>query len=364
MPNGGILMNRQKLAIILIGCALVLALGAYLLIPKQEENSTSLRQEVSPPEETAQAPAWVEKGQESEPDYTPLQKKEQEEEPTSEQTDTTAKIEKEDKQPAPQVIEVEEDSIVTFSFVESLAEYLLKNFQPQDVNGKPATKVSPKSLNMYFGLELKGFAVQVQNIRTARSSVLDYAFTPDMVRTLHQIYAPAFLAHLKETATNEQREYLVSGEKQLRILENIEVASMLRLNAVRLDQTASVFRTLVSDPSLMDDAASYLQAAKAVERYNSQLQMAIADNKDVSNASDRLKSAIIQRERIKNSIITKLGNTCGGCSPSDLFYLAQWSYRRTLPQQSDKTATFDAVAETLEDMAERFRQEAKKLAAS
>ena len=217
-------MNRQKLAIILIGCALVLALGAYLLIPKQEENSTSLRQEVSPPEETAQAPAWVEKGQESEPDYTPPQKNEQEEESPSEQTDTTAKVEKEDKQPAPQVIEVEEDSIVTFSFVESLAEYLLKNFQPQDVNGKPATKVSPKSLNMYFGLELKGFAIQVQNIRTARSSVLDYAFTPDMVRTLHQIYAPAFLAHLKETATNEQREYLVSGEKQLRILENIEVA--------------------------------------------------------------------------------------------------------------------------------------------
>lgn len=357
-------MNRQRLAIILIGCALILALGAYLLIPQQEETSTALRQEVSPPDETAQAPAWVDQGQESKPDYTPAPKigEEAKETQSTENEDNTASNIKTEESASPKVIEVEEDAIVTFTFVESLADYLLNNFRPQDIHGKPATTVSPKSLNMFYGLELKGFAVPTDNIRTARRKVLDYAFTPEMLKRLHQIYAPAFLAHLEETAVNDQRQYFVSGEKQLRTLEESEIIAMLRLNAVRLDQTASVFRAFATDPSLMNDAASYLQAAKAVERYNSQLQMAIADDKGISSASDRLKSAIIQRERIKNSIIKTLGNACGGCSPSDLFYLAQWSYRRTQNQQIDKTAAFSAAADILEDMAGRFREKARKLA--
>jgi len=345
-------MNRRQTAVLLIFCALALAAGAYILLSDTPKDEYVHRETVKPPPEDVKAPAWVDSGQTPEPDYSPAQAKAQ---------NATPVPPKKQSEYVPQVIEVKEDSVVTLSFVEALSNFFLARFVPADTSGISTTGVNAKSVNMHFGQELTGFSVPGDDIRAARKAVLDYAFTPSMLKTLEQIYSPAFMAYLVDSATTEDREYTVGMEKEIRPLTNAETSEMLRLNANVLKQTASIFRIISNDPTITELAGKYLRSSKAVERANGQLQTAIADEKDTTKAGQRLKQAILQRERVKNSIVSRIKRNCPGCSSSDAFYTAQWAYRRVLGEPKKHLPTFKTAAEVLDKMSNRFLQEAAKL---
>lgn len=217
------------------------------------------------------------------------------------------------------------------------------------------------ALNKYYGRELDGFATSGDDIMASRQSVLDYAFTPAMLETLYNLYAEPFMIYLVDTAATHEREYTVGGNKERRTLTNEEIEAMLRLNARRIERTADLFRALGADPAITDMAAKYRRSARAVERANEQLQNAIADDMDTTQAGDRLKSAILQRERNKAEIITTLKQVCHACSESELFYISEWAYRRVVNGSEKTFKTFTKVSEILDDMAIRFRDQADKL---
>lgn len=348
-------MKDRNTAIILLGCAILLAIGAYFLTTTDEEPIKSVHRSkvVKPTQEAPKAPDWVSGGQEVKPDYSSSD---------AEPKDVTPKPQEviEEKEES-QTIEVAEDKVVTFTFVEAFADFLLNRFQPRASNGKPASLASAMELNKYFGRELDGFAVDGDDIRAARKSILDYAFNPAMLETLYALYADPLMVHLIDTATNVEREYTVSDTKEVRTLTNEEVAVMLRLNGRRIERVADVFRALGTDLTITDMAAKYRRAAKAVERANEQLQNDIADDKNTRQSSERLKSAILQREREKVALTTHLKQICHSCSESELFYLSQWAYRRVVDGSKDVPETFISVANILDDLAIRFRDEASQL---
>ncbi|WP_316900255.1 hypothetical protein [Pseudodesulfovibrio indicus] len=346
-------MKEKRTALILIASALVLAAGAFLMLNRGDDQSADVRSEVTQPaEEPAKAPDWVDKGQEAKPDYAPA---------TAQPEDVTPPP----PPPAPeqdsQTIEITEDSMVRFTFVESLSDFLLQRFQPRGANGKPDSLASAVALNKYFGRELEGFAVSGDDIRASRKEVYDYAFNPAMLKTLYELYAPAFLVHLVDTAASTEREYVVGSEKELRTLTNEEIAVMLRLNARRIERTADLFRAFADDPSIIETAGKYRRAAKAVERANGQLQQAMAEEKNTSEVSDRLKQAILLREHTRAEIVTQLRQVCQSCGGSEVFYLSQWAYRRVLDQPEEKLKTFAAAADILDDLAGRFQEKADEL---
>jgi len=325
--------------------------GAYMLLSTPDSDESSLRQVVNPPsEDPAKAPNWVEQGQTAKPDYTPVDAQAQNATPAPVVEEKTTNV-----------IEIQEDRVVTFTFAESLTDYLLNRFVPQDGNGKPTTLASIKSLNVYFGQEMDGFSVQGDDIRQARQALLDYAFTPTMIKTLYELYNPVLMAQIVESAANDERNYTVGVEKEHRTLEDAETAVMLKLNALRIEQAATILRAIGSDPKITDMAGQYLQAQRAVGRANAQLQNAIADDKSTSKASQRLKQSIMQREQVKNSLVTRMKKACPGCADADLFYLAQWGYRRVLGEPKGKLKTFDTAASVLDDLAQKFRETSKEL---
>lgn len=350
-------MKNQKVAYILIGCAVLFAIGAYLLTtgevpaPSTKSQPDEVRQAVSPPEQKTEAPEWVDKGQEAKPDYSAADKNP---EPKPEAKPTPPVV-VEEQTTESNVIEVKEDSVITFTFAESLADYMLNRFQPQDMNGKPTTLVSAKSLNMAYGRDMTGFNVKSDDIMSARKAVLGYAFNPTMIKTLTAAYTPVLMTHLVDTATNDDRDYKVGSAIERRTLDDMEIAAMLRLNSQRMEQAAKTFRAIGKDKSISTLSGQYIQAAKAVERSNERLQIAISEEKDTSEASQRLKQAIMQREQIKNTITAKLKKACSECSEADLFYIAQWSYRRVLGDSGKKLKTFTAAADALDQLAKEFR---------
>lgn len=346
-------MKHKQTVIILIACAVLAAIGSYLLFMDTQEDTSEYKDKVMQPAvEAPSAPAWVDTGQKAKPDYSTSAKDTQNATPPP-----TVKPE----ESKPKVIEFSEDSTVTFTFVESLANFLLYRFQPQNPKGKPTTTASIKALNMYYGRELDGFSVEKDSIRESRKTLLDYAFTPAMIKTLYALYEPVFVAHLVDTAETDEREYKIKGVMERRTLGKEEIVAMLRLDARQIEQIALVFDAIATDPSITQSAGKYLRAAKAVERANLQLQLAIADEKDTSKASQRLKQAILQRERVKAKIISTLRQTCPGCTDSDLFYLAQWAYRRILNESEKKLDSFAAAAEILTDLTAKFRKQANEM---
>ncbi|WP_207259573.1 hypothetical protein [Desulfovibrio sp. Huiquan2017] len=347
-------MKQNRTALILISCAVLLAVGAFLILNRSRDESSAVRQEVAQPAaEPAKAPDWVDKGQEAKPDYSAA---------TAEPETTTPVPAAESEQPKePKTIEVTEDKVVTFTFVESLADFLLQRFQPRGPNGKPDTLATAVALNRYYGRELDGFAVSGNDIRASRKAVYDYVFNPAMIKTLYELYAPAFMVHLVDTAANTEREYTVGNATETRPLTTEEIKVMLRLNAGRIERTAEVLHAFADDPAILEMAGKYRRAAKAVERANGQLQTAMADGKDTGAAGDRLKQAILFRERTRGEIVTQLRRVCQACPESELFHLSQWGYRRTLDQPEEKTKTFGAAADVLDDLAARFRTKAEEL---
>lgn len=347
-------MKQNRTALILIACAVLLAVGAFLILNRSNEEPSTMRSEVKPPvAERAKAPDWVDKGQEAKPDYSPS---------TAEPETVTPPPAAEPKKPEePKTIEVSEDKVVNFTFVESLADFLLRRFQPRGPNGKPDSLATAVTLNRYYGRELDGFAVNGDDIRASRKAVYDYAFNPAMLKTLYDIYTPAFMVHLVDTAANTEREYVVGDEKENRTLTTDEIKVMLRLNARRIERTADVFHAFADDPSIVEMAGKYRRAAKAVERANGQLQTAIAEGKATGEASDRLKQAILFRERSRAEIVTQLRQVCQSCPESELFYLSQWAYRRTLGQSEERLKAFGAAADLMDDLATRFRTKSEEL---
>nr|WP_321514204.1 hypothetical protein [uncultured Pseudodesulfovibrio sp.] len=347
-------MKERQTALILIGCAILLALGSYLLLSESpEDTQTETTQVKQPVEKPAQAPDWVNGGQEAIPDYSPS---------TAAPVDTTPPpAPTKPVKNEPQTVEISEDKVVTFTFVESLADFFLHRFLPSNPNGKPATLVSATSLNKYYGRELDGFAVFDNDIRASRRTVLDYAFTPTMLKTLYELYADAFIIHLTNTAATDERQYIEGNTQVMRTLTNAEIAVMLRLNSNRIERTATVFRAIAQKPHLTELAGRYLRAAKAVERANGQMQIALADDKNTKQAGADLKRAILQRQQIKAELLTQLKQICQSCTEAELFYLAQWAYRRVLNEPEKKLKAFETAADIIDDLAMRFTRKADEL---
>ncbi|BDQ32843.1 hypothetical protein [Pseudodesulfovibrio portus] len=347
-------MKDRRTALILIAAAVMFAVGAYMLFIKSADESPVVRGEVvRPVEQPPKAPGWVNGKKEVKPDYSSSD--------AAPRDATPPPVTVEEQAEEPQVVEVAEDKVVTFTFVESLADFLLYRFQPKGPQGKPETLASPMGLNKYFGRELDGFAASGDDIRTARKSILDYAFTPAMLDTLYSLYADPFMIHLVDTAMNQEREYVVGDAKERRTLTTEEVKAMLRLDSRRIERTADLFRAMGANPEITDMAARYRRSAKAVERANEQLQDAIAADGDTAKAGERLKAAILQRERNKAEIITTLKQVCHACSETELFYLSQWAYRRVVNGNEDTLKSFTKAAEILDDLAIRFTDKASQL---
>ena len=348
-------MKDRRTALILFAAAAMLAVGAYMLFNKSRQDNSVHREEiVRPLEDTPTAPDWVSGSKPVKPDYSSSD---------AEPKDVTPPPPAEEEKTAeePQVVEVAEDKVVTFTFVESLADFLLHRFLPVGPKGKPATLASSMELNKYFGRELDGFAAPGNDILAARKSVFDYAFTPAMLDTLYSLYAAPFMIHLVDTASTQEREYKIGEAKERRTLTNEEIQAMLRLNARRIERTADLFRAVGDNPAITEMAARYRRSAKAVERANEQLQDAIAEDKNTAQAGERLKSAILQRERNKTEIISTLKQTCHACSETELFYFSEWAYRRVVNGSDETLKTFSKAAEILDDLTIRFTDRAKQL---
>ncbi|MDD4953204.1 MAG: hypothetical protein PHV85_11715, partial [Desulfovibrionaceae bacterium] len=208
------------------------------------------------------------------------------------------------------------------------------------------------------------------DILKARQVVLNYIFNPETLKAVYDNYADLFLDDLAAAANETEKTVAdAQGVETRQVMNPIEVADMLRLYADKLESWAEVFRTLARNPDIVRSAARYHQAARAVEAANAEYQERLSRAQDLAGehtaeAGQRLKQAIVGRERIRAGVISALKDPKKTYAEPDngLFYMAQWAYRRT-DAQPENLKTLDTASTLMIDLAGRMRTRAEGLLA-
>ncbi|MDD4951722.1 MAG: hypothetical protein PHV85_04160 [Desulfovibrionaceae bacterium] len=265
---------------------------------------------------------------------------------------------------------VVEDKVVGFSFLNHVARFAVERYCPAGPGEKGPIGAGFRALNMACGSDLAGLSFEGDDIRKARQMVLDYLFRPETLKAVYASYADLFLDDLAAAAEETEKTLAdAQGVETRRVMNPAEVADMLRLYADKLDSWAEVFRTLARNPDIVRSVARYHQAARAVEAANSEYQERLSQAQDLAGehtaeSGQRLKQAIVKRERIRAGVVSALKDPKKTCAEPDngLFYMAQWAYRRTGAEPEDLN-TLDTASTLMADLADRMRARAEGLTA-
>lgn len=354
---------KGRITGIALACgALILVAAAVFLLRPGDQGKDETRGNVGEPPE---APAWTAEGQKQPlPDYgsanatvKTVTEDAAQEQPAEAEAGVAQSSEK--VQP-PRV--VQEDDMVTVLFLDAMAETLVEGFVPARLSesGKPETTLGFRKLNMRFGRSLKGFDTDTSNINMARDAVLSYLLAPGVTESIFEDYQPVFVDKVEETANSAT---LKKADGTPYMLSDAETSDLFLVYADAFGMTGRAVRA-AAEPSVAQSVERYIRAARAAERANAAFRTAMADydtdSGEVSAAGSRLKGAIKERQRIRKIALEELRDECPECDSEELFYIAMWSYRRTL--ESDNTQEFmNTAADCLQRLSGSFKDRAARI---
>ncbi|WP_319779221.1 hypothetical protein [Maridesulfovibrio sp.] len=267
------------------------------------------------------------------------------------------------------------DSIITEVFLDNLAQYTADNYHPAESLPFKATAgfstASFKSINMHFGLNLHGLMPDAQNLVSARKSIWSYLLTPGKLSALTESETGSLLDLIEEKGILAERKFVEGDSYSVKELTRKQRAEMFRVSAQPLRHVAAVLKAITDNPDLIQALDSYIKAEKRVDSANGIFQLDLANSQNMKSESARnkaahsgklLKEAITIREKIKTGITQKIksycAEKCGG--PDDLFYIAQWVFRR-VENDEKRLKSITAGYEALNRIADKMDKRAEAI---
>jgi hypothetical protein len=252
------------------------------------------------------------------------------------------------------------DDIVRHDFVEDVSAYLVSRYLPAKTKDNPAAQgrfdLNVKSLNIRYGVDFNGLAVDPADTLGARKIVFTHVLNGPVLDFLHAAYTPLFLDSL-ERALQSVTHTLPSG--QMAVVSEEQRREMLTLLAARLKAIGKTVSALARSDSIRPLVTKYLDDMESV----SQAHLAfwnIPEDASVSvrsEASARIKTTIqtreISRQRLLQAIVSAANPQ--DMDAAELIYLAQWVYRRGQedPGLGNVARAGELLVRTAEAVAER-----------
>ncbi|WP_419779070.1 hypothetical protein [Maridesulfovibrio sp.] len=245
--------------------------------------------------------------------------------------------------PVEKAVEAIKETIITEVFLDNLAQYVADNYYPAGTlpykSKSGFSTASFKSINMHFGLNLRGLMPEAQNLVTARKDIWSYLLTPNRLAELSKSRTAQFLDLVEEKGIMAERRFIEGDSFSMRELSRAQRAEMFRVSAQSVRHVAAVLKAVADNPDLIQAMDSYIMASKKVDSANGIFQLNLDQSRNTQTESARkkashsgklLKEYITIREKIKSGIVEKIKAYCAGqCDkPDDSFYIAQWFFRR------------------------------------
>lgn len=249
-----------------------------------------------------------------------------------------------------QVVEkVQEDTRLKKDFVEDLADFIVRRYQP-DARGGHLT-LSLQSVNQHCGIRMNTEA------GGGRTALMRYAFQPTMLRGLYHLYVQNFLQTLTLSAQKRHIEaHLPDLQRQL---------------AQKSASVAAAVEAMLKSPDFEKHLADYEKFAEACENLSAQITGALFDVDQlneghaqpsemrtaqlrVTGLNAKLRRSLENRDNALRHLLTALKMTRDPLLDDDsLLFLALWVHRRMAQGGSAREAVQTSV-EILRDLAKRL----------
>lgn len=241
------------------------------------------------------------------------------------------------------------DTMVGHAFIRDLAEFLVENYWPRKTHPLAATSgistAGLRLLNMRYGAELTAFGLDVADHDAGRRQLLDYVFTPGMIRALYSLHVQNFLDALEGAANMRTTEHGPLSDSQCAELFAIygKMAANLA-GCIKAYQRTPKIRALVNayaDASTRA-AADFIKYAEAVDG-PSEARIAV---------TEQYRASILLREQEKENLAAamRLGGYTTGLDADALVYTAAWLHRRG----EGRATALNAAAEICADCSRRL----------
>lgn len=233
-----------------------------------------------------------------------------------------------------------DDRMVGNAFIHDLAAFMADNYWPRGThpfaqNGG-ITTAGLRWTNMWYGTRLALFGIDATELSAGRQKLLDYVFTPGMIRGLYRLHIDRFCNALEAAARSRMTEHGQLDESQCAELFAIYSRMAKGLSGcIRAYQRTPRIRALVALYAAASD-----RAAEDFMRY-----AAAMDGPPLTSArtAERYLESSLLREQQKNNLAAAMrrGGDTGGLDADSLVYAALWLHRRG----EGRDAAFSAAAE-------------------
>lgn len=272
------------------------------------------------------------------------------------------------------VVEEEEDSVITGAFIDDLAPWLVELYYPKGSHPAAGSQgiilVDPVRLNQRYGTTLTGISWAGDDIRQGRQAVLDYVFTPSMLKALYALYADRLMQSLTVAASMPKANGTLLTPEQISEMYALYANSLRGVSGVLtritlmndLERRVNAWREATSNATqanteFMERLYAYEQARDAGQSAEASKAKHVMDT-----AGKRYQQAIVMRERARESLLEALRQhpEARRLDESSLLYIATWVQRRfdANPNQRDTIRTAASLAN---ELASRLEKAAKGL---
>lgn len=227
-----------------------------------------------------------------------------------------------------------EDQILKRDFVSDLSRYLTTRYLPGNTKKNPTPEgrfdLNIKSLNIRYGVDFPGMAVDPVDTLGARRIVFKHLLNPAIMEAIQTAYTPLFLDSLDQAMVQSTHNTL-SGETVP--LSPAQRKEMLTLLAGWMRNVGQVVSALCRTDSINPLVVKYLEDMEQVNQAHMNfwnVQTENATSAVVNEASTRIKTCIQNREMSRQRLLQAIVTTAGphGMDAGELVYMAQWVYRR------------------------------------
>ena len=249
------------------------------------------------------------------------------------------------------------DEIVRHDFVEDLSAYLVARYLPggtkKNTGSQGRLDLNVKSVNIRYGVDFTGLGVDPADTLGARKTIFDHVLQEPVLDFLHAAYTPLFLDSL-ERALQSTTHTLTTG--QMAAISEAQRKEMLTLLGARMKTVGKTIATIARTDSIRLLVKKYLDDMESVSQAHLAFWNMQGEEGSVSarsEASARIKTTIqtreISRQRLLQAIVS--ASKPQGMDASELIYLAQWVYRRSL-EEPEKLAVVAKAGDLLVRTAE------------
>lgn len=244
---------------------------------------------------------------------------------------------------------VTQDIVVGSAFIQDLATFLAENYWPRGTHpfaqNSGLTTAGLRWANMRYGGGLTALGIDAAEPASGRQRLLEYVFTPGMIRGLYRLHADRFCNALEAAARSRTTE---RGP-----LDASQRAEMFAIYSRMAKGLSGCIRAYQRTPGIRALVASYAAASdKAAEDFMRYAGVMDGPPKARTDAAERYQESVLLRDQQKNHLAAAMrrGGDTRGLDSDSLVYAALWLHRRG----EERDAAFTAAAEVCAACSERL----------